>query len=207
MVFSTGLCRRLVTNRHQLKTLFLVLGLLPALSLFSLTNVSAAQVDTELRQRLISALAADDEMKDRFDMSVWITDMEARLTTYIDDPDSRLQLLKHVYQESRRADLPPELVLAVIHIESNFDRFAISRVGARGLMQIMPFWLNEIGRPDDNLFNIETNLRFGCTILRHYLDKEQGELADALARYNGSHGKRKYPDKIFDKLRRHWYRS
>ena len=104
------------------------------------------------------------------------------------------------------ADLPPELVLAVIDVESNFDRFAISRVGARGLMQIMPFWLDEIGRPDDNLMHIHTNLRFGCTILKYYLDMENGDLIRALGRYNGSLGKRRYPNKVLDKLRLKWYR-
>ncbi len=205
MVLSTGLCKKLVANKRPFtKTL---LGLIPALWLIWVANIAEAGIDIELRERLITALASDDKVNDRFDMTVWITDMEARLETYIDDPHTRLQLLQHVYREARRVDLPPELILAVIHIESNFDRFAISRVGARGLMQIMPFWLTEIGRPKDNLFNIETNLRLGCTILRHYLDKERGEINEALARYNGSQGKRRYPDKIFDKLRRHWYRS
>jgi len=170
-------------------------------------SVWAIEIDSRLKQQLIAALTAEDGVKDRFDMSVWVTDMEARLTHYIDGAGSRLRLLEHVYQESRRVDLPPELVLAVIHTESNFDQFAISRAGARGLMQIMPFWLKEIGRPEDNLFNIETNLRFGCTILRHYIDKERGDITRALARYNGSRGKRVYPDKIFNKLRQHWYRS
>ncbi|MCW8824873.1 MAG: lytic transglycosylase domain-containing protein [Gammaproteobacteria bacterium] len=164
-------------------------------------------MDRGLKQRLVNALAIRDGLKDRFDMNVWITDMDGRLAPYIKEMPYRLALLQHVYQESLRANLPPELVLAVIHIESRFDQFAISRVGARGLMQIMPFWLNEIGRPEDNLFNIETNLRFGCTILRHYIDKESGDITRALARYNGSQGKRKYPDMVFEKLRHHWYRS
>ena len=98
-------------------------------------------------------------------------------------------------------------MLAVIEVESNFDRFAISVSGARGMMQIMPFWLKEIGRPDDDLFNIQTNLRMGCTILRYYLDKEKGDLRKALARYNGSAGKRKYPDKVFNRLSKRWYRQ
>ena len=97
------------------------------------------------------------------------------------------------------------LVLALINVESNFDRFAISYAGARGLMQIMPFWLDEIGRPDDNLFHIKTNLRFGCTILRHYLDRERGDLTKALARYNGSVGRRVYPDKVMNRLSGRWY--
>ena len=112
-----------------------------------------------------------------------------------------------MHYEATRADLPPELVLAVIETESNFNRWAISVVGARGLMQIMPFWLKEIGREDDNLFTVSTNLRFGCTILRHYLDREKGNISRALGRYNGSLGKVKYPNKVLDKLRRNWYRQ
>lgn len=184
--------------------------LAPVLALLILGQVQpiwAVEIDNGLKQQLISALATTDGVKDRFDMSVWVTDMETRLEPYIEEAEGRLKLLEHVYQESRRVALPPELVLAVIHTESNFDRFAISRSGARGLMQIMPFWLDEIGRNEDNLFTVETNLRFGCTILRHYLDKESGDIGRALARYNGSRGKRKYPDKVFSRLRRHWYRS
>lgn len=182
-------------------------AVLALLILSQIQPIWAAEIDSGLKQRLISALAKTDGIKDRFDMSVWVTDMEARLEPFIEVAESRLKLLKHVYQESRRAALPPELILAVIHTESNFDRFAISRSGARGLMQIMPFWLDEIGRGEENLFTIETNLRFGCTILRHYLDKESGDIGRALARYNGSRGKRKYPDRVFSRLRRHWYRS
>ena len=98
-------------------------------------------------------------------------------------------------------------MLALINVESNFDRFAISSAGARGLMQIMPFWLNEIGRPDDNLFNIHTNLRFGCTILGIYLKREKGNMYRALARYNGSVGKRWYPNRVYLALSKRWYRQ
>jgi soluble lytic murein transglycosylase-like protein len=108
--------------------------------------------------------------------------------------------------EASRAKLPPELVLAVIQVESNFDRFAISEAGARGLMQVMPFWLKELGRPDDNLFDAQTNLRFGCTILRYYLDREKGNRVRALARYNGSIGSFRYPNLVFAALRDKWYR-
>jgi soluble lytic murein transglycosylase-like protein len=105
--------------------------------------------------------------------------------------------------EAKRVDLPPELILAVIEVESNFDRFAISVAGARGLMQIMPFWKEEIGRPGDNLMHANTNL----TILKHYYDKENGDLRRALGRYNGSLGKRKYPNKVIDKLTRKWFKA
>ena len=111
------------------------------------------------------------------------------------------------HAEARRNNLPPGLVLAVIQVESRFDRFAISRAGARGLMQVMPFWLEEIGRPQDNLFHIRTNLRLGCTILRYYLDAENGDMVRALARYNGSLGETWYPQRVFTALRNHWYRQ
>jgi soluble lytic murein transglycosylase-like protein len=148
-----------------------------------------------------------DSFPDHFDAQVWLTDMSARLQQQVTDPEERIEILKRVHFEATRAELPPELVLAVIDVESNFDRFAISVAGARGLMQIMPFWLNEIGRPDDNLMRIETNLRFGCTILKYYMDMEQGDLKRALGRYNGSLGKRKYPNKVLDKLRLKWFRA
>ncbi|MBT8132490.1 MAG: lytic transglycosylase domain-containing protein, partial [Gammaproteobacteria bacterium] len=118
-----------------------------------------------------------------------------------------MNLAQHVETFGGIGHLAPELVLAVNDVESNFDRFAISCAGALGLMQVMPFWLDEIGRPDDNLFHINTNLRMGCTILRYYLDRENGNLVRALARYNGSLGRRIYPDKVLEKLRRKWFRS
>jgi len=125
----------------------------------------------------------------------------------VPEDEDRLRLLKMIHYEATRADLPPELVLAVIQVESYFDRWAISGSGAQGLMQIMPFWLNEIGHPEDNLFHIQTNLRMGCTILKYYLDMERGDLTRALGRYNGSLGKFRYPNKVFEALRTRWYRQ
>ena len=162
--------------------------------------------DPALIALLKQAASETDSFRDHFDAEVWLTDMSARLARQVADPQERVDILKRVHYEAKRADLPPELVLAVIDVESNFDRFAISVAGARGLMQIMPFWLDEIGRPDDNLLHIDTNLRFGCTILKYYLDMENGDLQRALGRYNGSLGKRKYPNKVLDKLRLKWYR-
>ena len=161
--------------------------------------------DPELRQLLRQAIGDSDSFADRFDAEVWLMDMSARLEKRIPDLEQRLHLLKLVHYEANRANLHPELVLAVIEVESNFDRWAISVAGAQGLMQIMPFWLDEIGRPGDNLFQPETNLRMGCTILRHYLDKEKGNLTRALGRYNGSLGKMKYPNKVYRALNRRWY--
>jgi len=163
--------------------------------------------DPELREVLREAASAADSFDDRFDAEVWLTDMSARLARQVRDPDERIRLLTRVHYEASRADLPPELVLAVIEVESNFDRYAISVAGALGLMQVMPFWRNEIGRPDDNLIQLETNLRYGCTILKFYLDKEKGDLRRALGRYNGSLGKRKYPNKVIDKLSKKWYQG
>ncbi len=163
--------------------------------------------DAADRAALTKAINEATSFKDRFDAEVWLLDMSTRLKDTIPDPHARMQLLRMVHQEADRVHLKPELVLAVIQVESNFNRFAISSAGARGLMQVMPFWLNELGKPNDNLFRPRTNLRFGCTILRYYLDQENGNLTRALARYNGSAGKRHYPDLVYTALRRHWYRQ
>ncbi|HYQ72132.1 MAG TPA: lytic transglycosylase domain-containing protein [Gammaproteobacteria bacterium] len=163
--------------------------------------------DADMRKALISAINSSDSFVDRFDAEVWLTDMNNRLGTRVEDPKERLTILKKVHYEARRASLDPQLVLALINVESNFDRFAISSAGARGLMQIMPFWLDEIGKPDDNLFDIETNLRFGCTILSIYLEREKGDMHRALARYNGSVGEHWYPRRVYTALRKRWYQQ
>ena len=181
-------------------------ALLSLMSLISAAAISADVPDPELRELLRVAASDADSFGDKFDAQVWLTDMSARLERTVKDPEERLEILRHVHFEATRAELPPELVLAVIDTESNFDHFAISVAGARGLMQVMPFWLEEIGRPGDNLLKIGTNLRYGCTILKHYIEIEKGNLPRALGRYNGSLGKRIYPNKVLDKLRLKWYR-
>ena len=163
--------------------------------------------DPALIALLREAASETDSFPDHFEAQVWLFDMSTRLERQVSDPEERVEILTRVHYEASRTELPPELVLAVIDVESNFDRFAISIAGARGLMQIMPFWLEEIGRPDDNLMHIDTNLRFGCTILKFYLDMEDGDLQRALGRYNGSLGQRKYPNKVLDKLRLKWFRA
>ncbi|MCW9059507.1 MAG: lytic transglycosylase domain-containing protein [Gammaproteobacteria bacterium] len=179
------------------------------LCLLALTAPAGANLpqapDPELRAALLQAVESSDSFQDRFAAEVWLTDMNRRLERRVPDHEERLTILKAVHYEASRADLPPELVLALIEVESNFDRFAISSAGARGLMQVMPFWLEEIGRPDDDLFDIETNLRFGCTILRHYLDRERGDRVRALARYNGSLGQTWYPQRVFTALSKRWF--
>jgi soluble lytic murein transglycosylase-like protein len=161
--------------------------------------------DPKLRILLTKAIEASDSFKDRFDAEVWLVDMSKRLQTFITDEKHRLNLLKSIHREATRSKVVPELVLAVIEVESRFDDFAISKSGAQGLMQVMPFWLKEIGHPDDNLINIRTNLRMGCTILKYYMDMEQNDLRRALARYNGSQGSNVYSNKVLYALRQHWH--
>lgn len=163
-------------------------------------------MDPELRQVLLEAALEADSFPDRFEAEVWLTDMSARLARQVNDPEERIRILTRVHYEANRVELPPELILSIIEVESNFDRYAISVAGAIGLMQIMPFWLDEIGRPNDNLLHLETNLRYGCTILRFYFDKEKGDLRRALGRYNGSLGRRKYPNKVINKLTKKWFK-
>lgn len=172
---------------------------------------AAQDPDPELRQVLLKAVSTAASFDHRFDAEVWLTDMSARLLRYVPralpDTAERLELLKLVHHEAKLAGVAPELVLAVIEIESRFDRFAVSRVGAQGYMQVMPFWLKELNRPYDNLFRPTTNLRMGCTILKFYIDKERGDLVQGLARYNGSYGRREYPDKVLGALSRRWFRE
>ena len=123
----------------------------------------------------------------------WLLEMSQRLAPRIPDAEYRVELLKAVHYEATRAGLDPQLVLGIIEVESGFKKYAVSSAGARGLMQVMPFWVNLIGDRDHNLFHLRTNLRYGCTILRHYLDIENGDLFRALGRYNGSLGRAEYP--------------
>jgi transglycosylase-like protein with SLT domain len=128
----------------------------------------------------------------------WIDEMEKRLAPRMPDRQSRMELLRAVHYEALRARLDPQLVLGLIEVESGFRKYAVSRSGARGYMQVMPFWTRLIGNGDpSSLFHMQTNLRFGCVILRHYLDRENGDLYLALGRYNGSRGRPEYPNAVF----------
>jgi soluble lytic murein transglycosylase-like protein len=166
---------------------------------------AANEIDPELRRVLREAAETADSFPDRFDAEVWLTDMSRRLARQVPDAEERMLILRLVHRYAAMFELPPELVLAVIDVESNFDRYAISWAGALGLMQVMPFWRNEIGRPDDDLHDIQTNLLYGCRILAYYLEKEKGDRRAALARYNGSRGQRWYPDRVFSRLSAKWY--
>lgn len=168
---------------------------------------TAQRVDPQLRQVLLKAVSNPNSFKDRFDAEVWLADMSRRLRAQVPQAAERIEILKTVHEQAARAHLPPELVLAVIDVESNFDPYAISSSSALGLMQVMPFWVKELGRKDKNLlFNVKFNVLLGCQILKYYLDKEHGDLVAALERYNGSNGKRAYADRVLDKLRQKWFK-
>ncbi len=163
-------------------------------------------MEPELRAALVDAISASS-FTDRFEAEVWLTDMSSRLAKRIPNAKERIDFLRMLHAEATRARIPPELALAVIHVESGFNRYAVSSAGAQGYMQIMPFWLKEIGKPGDSLFTPQTNLRMGCTILRHYIDREKGKLVGALQRYNGSYGRPDYPYRVLDAYNKKWYRG
>jgi len=164
--------------------------------------------DPELRKILVAAISDAESFDDRFDAEVWLTDMSRRLARQVPDAEERLHILKTVHRQATLAGVEPELVLAVIDVESNFDRFAISTATALGLMQVMPFWVPELGYKDKNqLFDAEINVLLGCRILKYYLDMERGDRVRGLARYNGSVGKRWYADRVLDRLRTKWFRQ
>lgn len=162
------------------------------------------QVDDKLRSLLRDSIEQADSFEDRFDAEVWLIAKSTPLQRFIKDPEERFRILRLVHREATRAGVPPDLVLAVIQIESAFDPYAVSRVGAQGMMQVMPFWKKEIGREQDNLIDLETNLRYGCTILKYYIDREKGRWAEGLARYNGSYGKYWYPERVLTAWQKYW---
>lgn len=185
--------------------LFILLGLAayPA-SATTGANIQTEHVDQELRQALKDSINNASSFEDRFDAEVWLVTQSSKLQRFIPNATERVRLLQKIHHAATHADLDPELVLAVINIESHFNRFAVSRVGAQGMMQVMPFWKKEIGREHDNLTDIETNLKYGCAILKHYIKRENGHIANALARYNGSYGSYKYSKKVMDVWLDYW---
>jgi soluble lytic murein transglycosylase-like protein len=198
-------------KRSNIKWVTLVVVTLFGL-LLSLTSIAGSQREEALShsvkalmQRSISDKAAPKLVFDsQLEGQAWLTEMSKRLKRRMPNKRYREDFLTSVHYEASRAGLDPQLVLSLIQIESNFNKYAISSVSARGYMQVMPFWVRAIGAKDHNLFNLRLNLRYGCTILRHYLDIEKGDLFRALGRYNGSLGKAKYPNLVFGVLRKHW---
>ncbi|WP_160154412.1 lytic transglycosylase domain-containing protein [Microbulbifer sp. ALW1] len=184
----------------------LLLPWLTSLLLLASANASAQakEVDPLLLQALKTAVTDADSFVDRYDAEVWLMAKSQPLARYIKDPEERMHVLKAIHREATRAELQPEIVLAVIQIESAFNPYAVSRVGAQGMMQVMPFWKKELGRPEDNLINMDTNLRYGCTILKHYIKKAKGNMPNALAYYNGSYGRHTYSRKVLDAWVERW---
>ena len=161
--------------------------------------VADAQRDPELRGIVTQAIATAECFPDKFDSAVWFTMMEPKLRRTVRDTAERMQILKTAFCEAHRPGmqrLPPGLVMAVMDIESCFDRWAVSSAGAVGLMQVMPFWPEQLGMKRHQLTQIEANMRMGCAILRFYLQREKNDVRRALARYNGSVGRRDYSDLV-----------
>ena len=161
-----------------------------------------------VRSRL-SRLVADKAVptmafRSSTDAQRWLAEMDARLERRIPDRKQRQELLRTVHYEATRVGLDPQLVLGVIEVESGFRKYAVSRAGARGYMQVMPFWVKLIGQPGHNLFHLRTNLAYGCAILRFYLDMEKGDYFRALGRYNGSLGQPEYPNLVLAAWRGRW---
>lgn len=165
----------------------------------------SASVRAQMSRAVSDAAQARLIFDDPQDGYNWLLEMSQRLERRIPDRRERIELLKTVQYEARRAGLDPQLVLGLIQVESGFKKYAVSSASARGLMQVMPFWVKVIGEREHNLFHLRTNLRYGCTILRHYLDIERGDLFRALGRYNGSLGRAEYPNMVFAATRQWRY--
>ena len=164
----------------------------------------SASVQGALHKAVSDARPPSSSFNDPLDAVEWLAAMSPRLEKRIPNPEYRLDLLRSIHYEATRAGLDPQLVLGLMQVESGFRKYAVSSAGARGYMQVMPFWVKLIGRPDDNLFDLRTSLRYGCTILRHYLDIEKGDLYRALGRYNGSLGRPEYPNMVRAAWQNQW---
>ncbi len=190
----------------------LLLSLATAGLCLSLTAQAGAQKEEQLSASVRTLLqrSVSDQAPQKLafasqqEAQVWLDEMSRRLAKRIPDANFRFDFLSTVHYEATRAGLDPHMVLGLIQVESGFKKYAVSKAGARGYMQVMPFWTKAIGTPDQNLFHLRTNLRYGCTILRHYLDIEKGNLYRALGRYNGSLGKSKYPNLVKSAWQKHW---
>jgi soluble lytic murein transglycosylase-like protein len=162
-------------------------------------------LSASVRATLAQAVGSREPVRlDDAESQAWLRQMHGRMHERVRDGELAHELLGLVRYEALRAGLDPHLVLAVIDVESGFRKYAVSRAGARGYMQVMPFWVREIGMPGQNLFHPRTNLRYGCVILRHYLEIERGDLHNALGRYNGSLGRPEYPERVLRALRSRW---
>jgi soluble lytic murein transglycosylase-like protein len=165
----------------------------------------AASVRAALSRIIADQKPPHSSFQDSLEAVNWLSEMSRRLEKRLPDREYRIDFLRSVHYEATRAGLDPQLVLGLIQVESGFRKYAVSSAGARGYMQVMPFWVKLIGGPADNLFEMRTNLRYGCTILRHYLDIEKGDLFRTLGRYNGSLGRAEYPNMVRGAWEKHWH--
>jgi len=187
-------------------------GLLLLLGAVSMPGFAGSQIEEPLSnsvkalmQRSVSDKAVPTlTFATQEEGQAWLNEMSERLKKRIPDASYREDFLRTVHYEASRAGLDPQMVLGLIQVESGFKKYAVSSVGARGFMQVMPFWVRSIGAQDHNLFLLRTNLRYGCTILRHYVDIERGDLYRALGRYNGSLGRPEYPNMVLGAWRKNW---
>ncbi len=157
-----------------------------------------------LQKAVADVAVSRTAFSNKADAEAWLQDMSRRLARFVPDEQERIELLTTIHWEASRAGLDPQLVLGLIQVESGFHKYATSVVGARGYMQVMPFWTRQIGSREHNLFQLRTNLRYGCVILRHYIDMEQGDLFRALGRYNGSLGQPEYPNLVVGAWKHNW---
>jgi soluble lytic murein transglycosylase-like protein len=195
-------------NLYKFCQQFCLIALLAAASVCQAGNQKEEQLSNSVKalmQKSISDLGTPKLMfASDTEGQVWLSEMSDRLKKRLPDQAYREDFLRSVHYEATRAGLDPQMVLGLIQVESGFKKYAVSSVGARGYMQVMPFWVKSIGATDHNLFHLKLNLRYGCTILRHYLDKENGDLYRALGRYNGSLGKPQYPNLVLGAWRKNW---
>jgi len=178
---------------------FMLIFLLPALAMAGAQEEEklSASVAAQMQSSIADLGAPRLVFANQSEGAAWLAEMSRRLSRRIPDEFSRTQFLTTVQYEAARAGLDVQMVLGLIEVESAFRKYAVSSVGARGFMQVMPFWTRYVGTSDHNLFNLRTNLRYGCTILRHYIDRENGNLFLGLGRYNGSRGRSEYPNAVY----------
>jgi len=183
------------------KSIGAVLG---SLALLLSLHGNASTLTLEQRNKLSQALKQPSKSVDAVDIDTWLTITTPLVGRFVSDSKPQEQILSSVARCSMQHNIPADLVLSVIEVESHFNRYAISHAGALGLMQVMPFWIKEIGEPTDNLLKIDTNIKYGCTILKYYLDRHNGRWSDALAAYNGSYGRTVYSEKVLNVWQRRW---
>lgn len=189
---------------RRLIAILLILNASAAFAGAQIYEPLSASVQAALQKAVSDARPPSTSFSNPLDAVEWLTEMSPRLEKRIPNREYRLDLLRSIHYEATRAGLDPQLVLGLLQVESGFRKYAVSTAGARGYMQVMPFWVKLIGRSDDSLFDLRTNLRYGCTILRHYLDIEKGDLFRALGRYNGSLGKPEYPNMVRAAWQKQW---